>query len=176
MRNEDGRGVELRLELSHELEHLRLDRHVERGRGLVGDEKLGAAGQGNGDDHALLHAAGELVRIFVGTRADELEHVARSFGGLILAALVVEPDDLRDLLADGEYRVEACHRVLKDHRDALAADIAHGRVSNLQKRNVVKQDAAAEVFSLRRGEQAQDAECGAGNRKRFDASTEITDA
>ena len=59
VRNEDGRGVELRLELSHELEHLRLDRHVERGRGLVGDEKLGAAGQGNGDDHALLHAAGE---------------------------------------------------------------------------------------------------------------------
>lgn len=164
VRNEDGRGVELRLELSHELEHLRLNRHVERGCGLVGDEKLGAAGQGNGDDHALLHATGELVRILaasLGRNADELEHVARSFGGLVLAALIVEPDDLRNLLADGEHRVEARHRVLKDHRDALATDIAHGRVSDLQKRNVVKEDAAAEVFSLRRGEQTQNAERGA---------------
>ena len=42
---------------------LRLDRDVERRRGLVGDDELRIAGQRRGDDDALALAAGELVRI-----------------------------------------------------------------------------------------------------------------
>ena len=69
----------------HQLEHLRLDRDVERRRRLVGDQELGIAGERHGDHHALAHPAGELVRIGVDAArrvgdADELEqlqHLAR---------------------------------------------------------------------------------------------------
>ena len=42
---------------------LLLDRHVEGGRRLVGDQHLGPQRQRHGDDDALAHAAGELVGI-----------------------------------------------------------------------------------------------------------------
>ena len=42
---------------------LRLDRHVERGRRLVGDQQARRARQRHRDHHALAHAAGELVRV-----------------------------------------------------------------------------------------------------------------
>ena len=45
------------------VEDLPLHRDVERGRGLVGDEEIGLAGQCDRDQHALSHAAGELVRV-----------------------------------------------------------------------------------------------------------------
>ena len=32
---------------------------------------------------------------------------------------------LGDLVADGEHRIKAGHRLLEDHRDAIAADVAH---------------------------------------------------
>ena len=46
-----------------QLEDLRLDRHVERGRRLVGDQELRLAGQRHRDHRALPHPAGELVRV-----------------------------------------------------------------------------------------------------------------
>ena len=50
-------------ELAHEVEHRRLDGHVEaRGR-LVHDQQRGLGHQRHGDDDALLLAARELVRI-----------------------------------------------------------------------------------------------------------------
>ncbi len=53
---EDGH-VLLLLQHLDELEDLRLDRHVEGGRRLVGDQQLGPAGQRHGDHDALAHAA-----------------------------------------------------------------------------------------------------------------------
>jgi hypothetical protein len=55
-------GAVLPLQLSHQLQHLRLHGDVERRRRLVGDQHLGAAGQRHGDHHPLAHAAGQLVR------------------------------------------------------------------------------------------------------------------
>ena len=51
-------------DLAQELQHLRLDRHVERGGRLVGDQQLRLERQAHGDHRPLLHAARELVRIF----------------------------------------------------------------------------------------------------------------
>ena len=45
-----------------DLEDLGLDRHVEGGRRLVGDEQLRLEGEGHGDHHPLAHPARELVR------------------------------------------------------------------------------------------------------------------
>ena len=54
---------ELRLELRDEVEHLRLDRRVEAGRRLVEDQERRVLRERHRDDDALLHPAGELVRV-----------------------------------------------------------------------------------------------------------------
>ena len=53
--------------VEHQVQHLRLDGHVERRRRLVGDQQLRIAGHRHGDHHPLPHPARELVRI--GARA-----------------------------------------------------------------------------------------------------------
>ena len=82
VRDQDDRGVRLLPRGLQHLHDLRLDRHVERGRRLVGDQHLRIVGDRHGDHGALPHAAGELVRILVdaplGERdADELEELDR---------------------------------------------------------------------------------------------------
>ena len=59
--HEQDRGAELGLQRAHEVEDLGLDRHVERGRGLVGDEQLRIARQRHGDHRPLAHPARERV-------------------------------------------------------------------------------------------------------------------
>ena len=49
-------------EVAHQVEDLGLDRDVEGGRRLVGDEQLRLAGEGHRDHHPLGHAARHLVR------------------------------------------------------------------------------------------------------------------
>ena len=66
VRDQDHRGAEGLLQLAHQLEDLRLDRHVERGGRLVGDQHLRVARQRHRDHHPLAHAAGQLMRIGVG--------------------------------------------------------------------------------------------------------------
>ena len=65
VRDHDDRHVELALQVLHQVEDLRLRRHVERGRRLVGDQDLGVVDQRHRDHHALPHAARELVRVVV---------------------------------------------------------------------------------------------------------------
>jgi hypothetical protein len=63
VRDEEQRHAALLLQLEQQLEDLRLDRDVERGGGLVGDQHLGVHRERPGDHHALLQAARELERI-----------------------------------------------------------------------------------------------------------------
>ena len=51
------------LQLGEQVQDPRLDRDVQGGRRLVGDQQLGVRRQRLRDHHALLHATGELVRI-----------------------------------------------------------------------------------------------------------------
>ena len=52
-------------ELAKQLEDLRLDGDVERGRRLVTDQQRRLAGQCDGDQRALAHPAGQLVRVLL---------------------------------------------------------------------------------------------------------------
>ena len=63
--DEQHRHAVLALEPVDQGQDLGLNRHVERRGGLVGDEQARLAGHRHGDDHALAHAAGQLVRILV---------------------------------------------------------------------------------------------------------------
>ena len=62
--HQDG-GPELGRQPLDELEDLGLDRDVEGGRRLVGEDQLRVARQRDGDHHALAHAARELERVVV---------------------------------------------------------------------------------------------------------------
>ena len=59
----DDRNAALLLDAADELEDLCLNGHIQCGGGLIADEQVGVAGQGNGNDHALTHTAGQLVRV-----------------------------------------------------------------------------------------------------------------
>ena len=55
--DQDHSGACLPLAPGQERQHLRLHGHVERGRGLVGDDDLGASRHRHRDHRALAHAA-----------------------------------------------------------------------------------------------------------------------
>ena len=71
--------AELVLEVLQQVDDLGLDRDVERGDRLVGDDELGPQRQRPGDADALALAAGELVRVaarVLGREPDELQQLA----------------------------------------------------------------------------------------------------
>jgi hypothetical protein len=116
--------VELVLQPLHQVEHLRLDRDVERGDRFVGDDEVGLARQGAGDADALALTAGELVRVpvaVVGVQPDGLEQLPDALGPCLPALVqAVDLQRLRHGVADGAPWVQRGHRVLEDHRHAPA--------------------------------------------------------
>src|SRR5690606_28195558 len=131
VRDEDERQVGLLLDLAQQAQVLRLYRDIERGGGLVGDDHFRLAGDRYRAHHALLHAAADLVRIVLdpalgGGHPHVLEARDRPpYERLAVLAGVLIADRLDQLIADGEDGIERSLRILQDHRDAPAADLAH---------------------------------------------------
>ena len=125
--DENDGGAEIPLAVADEVEHLFLDGDVEGGGGFVADEEFGFGDQCHGDHHALAHAAGELVGVGMDALfgigdADLGEGVDGAGECGFSAELLVEFERLGELVADAHEGVERGHRILEDHRDALAAD------------------------------------------------------
>ncbi|MPM17173.1 hypothetical protein SDC9_63561 [bioreactor metagenome] len=149
MCDEDDAHVGFLLQGLHKLQNLRLDGHVQGGGGLVGDEQLGLAGQGDGDHHPLAHTAGELVGILLQALvrlvdAHKLQKFPGPVVGLLFALVGVQQDDLADLIADGIDRVEARHGVLKDDGNLVAADLPHLPLGHFIDMVAVKPEIAAD--------------------------------
>ena len=126
--DEEHSGLELRLELRHEVEHLRLDRRVEPGGGLVQDQELRILRQRHRDHDPLLHPTGELVgvaRHHAGGISDLYlpECLERAVGGLA-AGGAEHRERLGDLRADPHARIQGRARVLVDHRDRVRVVVA----------------------------------------------------
>src|SRR5262249_34796218 len=160
---DDGR-TEALLEVGHETEDLRLDGDVERGGRLIRNQELGAAGQRNRDHHALAHAAGQLMRVLARapTRlgdADKAEHLHHTLVHLLAVKSLMQPQRLSDLAADGEDWIEACHRLLEDHADVVAAALAHGGFAKLEEVSALKTDRARNTAGRLR-HQPQNGICG----------------
>jgi hypothetical protein len=157
VRDHYDRGVELALQTLDQLEDLRLDRDVERGGRLIGDQQLRVVCQRHRDHRALAHAAGELVGIGVGAPArlrdaDEAEHLDRAVVRLRLADVPVRLDRLDDL---GAHLVEGVQRrqgVLEDHRDLVAADRAQIVVGRAEQLLAVEAHGARDAGVARAGE------------------------
>ena len=149
------------LQLQHQVEDLRLDRHIECGGRLVGDQHLRIAAQRNGDHHPLTHAAGELMRILGEAPAGigdphQLQHLARAIPGGPPREAEVALHALGDLRADGEHGVEAGHRLLEDHGDPAAAHGAHRLDGQRRQLLAVEHDRAADDAPGLRRDQPQD--------------------
>ncbi|MNY00831.1 hypothetical protein D3C86_1333400 [compost metagenome] len=158
-------GTPLGADVAHQIEDLGLDGHVEGGGGLVGDEQLGLAREGHGDDDALAHAARELVGVVVHAAggpgdADGFEHLDGALAGGGAVDLLVEHDGFHDLLADREDGVERGHGVLRDQGDAVAADLAHLGLGEREQVLALEEDLAADDLALGACDEAHDREGG----------------
>ena len=126
--DQQDRGVRLGLERAHEVEHARLDRRVEPRRRFVEDQELRVGREGDGDDDALLHPAGQLVRVAVGDRlgVGDLHALERPHGALLglLRVLAEDGEGLGDLRPDLGRWVERRARVLVDHRGVVDPELA----------------------------------------------------
>ncbi len=115
-----------------------LDRHVQRRGRLVGDQQPRTAGERHGNHDALAHTAGKLMRIFLHAlsrrRDTDLFHQPqRLLCGRAEGKAAMGDEHFGDLLADRQRRIEAGHRLLKDHRDPVAANVAHFPFRQCQK-------------------------------------------
>ena len=83
-----------------------------------------------------------------------------------LDTFAMRPDHLDDLIADAVDRVQRRHRILEDHRDALAADVAQLVVVELGQIAAVELDRAGDRRVGRAGQPEDglrgDALAGAG--------------
>ena len=119
VRDEQIRQVELRLQLLEQVDDLRLDRDVERGDRLVGDDEVRVERERAGEADALALPARELVRVARGRvrrEADDLEQLAHTRRRpACRCARPCVHERLADDPADAVARVERRERVLEDH-------------------------------------------------------------
>ena len=162
---DDGRAG-FTLGLAQHFEHLGLDRHVQCGGRFVGDDHVRVVGNGHGDHHALAHAAGELVRegLQAALRvrdADQVHELDGAVVNLLFGHLRIVGDQrFLDLVADGEHRGQSGERVLEDHGDALATDLAHLKIGLAEQFLAVVGDGALDAGVL--VQQAHDGHGGHG--------------
>ncbi len=163
--DEEDARAELLPQCGDEVEHLRLDGRVEPGRRLVEDQQRRIGGQGHRDHDSLLPASGELVRVEshppgrVGD-LDLAEHVLRSLERFVLVG-AHELEDLRDLRADADGRVQRRAGVLVHHRDRRRTQAAHLRCAHREQVGAVGADRARDDPAVP-GQVAHDRERGRG--------------
>ena len=164
VRDEQVRQPHALLQIVQEVDHLRLNRHIQRGNALVGDNQPGVHNQGAGNADALTLTAGKLVRIagsVLRRKSDFLKHFADFLLALLpIGEAVVDvhafADDVADLLA----RIQTRHRVLENHLHIRAEHTARVAVKHAGNHLAVEGDA-----TVRWVIQADDAAPDAGGRK-----------
>ena len=129
VRDEEHAQTPFKLQGFEKVQHLRLDRHVERARRLVADQKVGARGDRPRDRNPLSLSARELVGIFFERLFGEA-HEACEFAKLrpSLGRAHFRTQTFQGLLPNGRHRhagVEARVGVLKDPVDVTRTEHLH---------------------------------------------------
>ncbi len=161
VRDQDDRGAEPLSNFAQEVEDPGLNGHVERRRGLVGDQDLRVARKRNRDHHPLAHPAGELVRVLLDPAArvrdvHEIEQLHHPRPGLTLGHVHVLLHDLLDLASDPEHRIQRGHRLLEDERDLPSTDLPQARPGRSEQLVPLEEHAPGDARRLR--EEAEDRE------------------
>ena len=94
--------------------------------------------------------------------ADQFKDFCRFLCSIYPAELVMITDGLCNLIAYGHHRVQACHGILKNHRDVLAADSTKLLFVHLQQIFSLVQNFSAFDFSVRLCRQAHNSLCQGG--------------
>jgi hypothetical protein len=142
MSDEQVRQPELLLQILEQVDHLPLDRHVERRHGLVADDDLGVDRQRPRNSHALTLPTREFVRVaqcHVREEADHLQQLSDAVVDLVIRQDAVDVHRLADDLAYRHARIERRVRVLEDHLHLLA-DGDHLVALHLREVDAVEQD------------------------------------
>ena len=164
--DENHRHPESGLEVVQQVQDLCLNRDVERGRRLVRDQDPRLAGQRHRDHDPLPQAARELVRVVVEAlgrprQPDQAEHLQGPRAGRLPGRVPVQRVRLGDLVADGLRRVQGRQRVLEDHRDLVAADLAQFVLGQADELALTQLDRAADDLAAGR-QQVHDRQPGHG--------------
>jgi hypothetical protein len=106
-----------------------LDGHVQAGGRLIGNQQGRPAGQHHGDEHALGHAAAELVRVgarpaFSVSDAHVPQQVNRRLAGLGRGQATLQLQGPRHLIAGAHQGVKGRARALKYHGNLAPAHAA----------------------------------------------------
>ena len=128
--DEDQPDAGVVLEIFQQIEILRLNRDIEAGGRLIGDDHLRAGRQSNGPRDALPHTPGHLVGILPHThlrRGDTHrgEQLTDPRLERCAAQMAVVVGGFSNLVLDGEERVQRRHWILQDHGDLVAAHRLH---------------------------------------------------
>ncbi len=145
VRDEQEREPQPLAQVRQQPHDLRLHRHVECRRRLVRDQQLWPAGDGHGDQHALPHAAGELVRKLVEPRtgiadAHEVEQLDRPVARLGHAHAGMGTDHIGQMNTDRKHGVQSGQGILEDDGQRPAAQPPHGRLVELGQVRPVEDD------------------------------------
>src|SRR5215831_19226106 len=122
VRDEEIGEAEASAQIHEEIQHLRLDRHVEGGHGLVSHDEARLEGQGRRDADALALAARQLVGIALGEggmEPDHLQQLADQATAARRVVLAVDLERLRDDAAHAHPRIERAEGILEDDLHAL---------------------------------------------------------
>jgi hypothetical protein len=126
MGDEDDGEAELRLEALHLAQDLPLHHHVDRRGRLVHHDQLRVARQRERDGRPLAHPAGHLVREGaqpVGRDAHHPQQLGSALLRLGVTQVAMRLEDVHELRAQPQHRVEGVHGGLEDDRDLLPADL-----------------------------------------------------
>ena len=134
---------------TEEVEHLRLNGHVEGGGWLVGNDQLRFAGERHGDHRALAHAARELMRVLLHSLwrlcdLYKLEVFNRLLVRLAPASASMRHQHFGDLLANGGDGVKGGEWLLEDHGDAATTNLAHVGLRLAEKLFAVEEDRSSD--------------------------------
>src|SRR2546426_4661962 len=165
--DEDEREIGFLWDLAQQAKVLSLEGHAQRRGGLVGDDDPRLAGDGEGADDALLHAAADLVWIVLpSTLGRRPAPLLKAIDGppyqRPMAVSVVDLDGFDQLVADGEHRIEGGLRVLENHGDAPSPDGPHLTLALLQKIFPFEHDLSLDDTGGRPGHQSQQRQRGHG--------------
>ena len=132
MGDQHDRRIDAVLQVPEQIQDLRLDRHIQCSRRLIGYDDLRIAGQRHGDHDPLPHTTGQFMGIHavytltVGD-SDHLQGLDRALLDLFLrlALAIMKRNDFIHLIADPEDRIQGCHGFLEDHGNHIAPDGLH---------------------------------------------------
>ena len=124
MGDEEVGEAELLLKLLQQVDDLSLDRDVEGRHRFVGDDQLGAHGEGAGDADALTLAPGELMRVAPEVLGGEAHRLEQLYDALLALATasgeLVDDERLADDRSHRHPRVQGGVGVLEDDLHLLA--------------------------------------------------------